>query len=158
MNKDIKLQQAIDNNVPLMMSIEDLFSNKENKKVLSSWSAATFWGFSPLIDTTLYITCPKGYNPNINKKYISVKQRAGTKYNQDILTFDYEGMKVNVYSPERTIVEIIKETKNSYTDVIVETIRNFFKNIKYSVNKLREMAKSFKIEHIVEAFMAVYNG
>jgi len=45
---------------------------------------------------------------------------------------------MNIYSPERTIIEIIKDAKGKYNDVLIETIRNFFNKIKYNSNELKK--------------------
>ena len=142
-------------NTTMLWSFNDIFTHKTNKGVISSWSAASYWGFSPKIDSKIYITYPKGYNPNFKSSNIVKKQRTGIKYSDDIQEITFDTKKMNVYSPERTIVEIIKDAKGEFNDVLVEIIKNFIKLIKYEFSNVIKWAKEFHIEGITKAFFVM---
>ena len=145
-------------NTTVLWSFESIFTGKSNKGVISSWSAASYWGFSPRIDSKIFITYPKGYNPNLKSSSIIKKQRSGDLYSKDIKHIMFDDKNMNVYSPERTIVELIKDAKGTFNDVLVETIKNFFNVVNYKYAVVIEWAKKFKIEGIVKAFFAMNNG
>ena len=147
--------EAREVNTSVLWSFESIFTKKTNKGVISSWSAASYWGFSPLLNSKAYITYPKGYNPNIKSSNLVKKQRAGNKYSEDIQHIMFDEQPMNVYSPERTIVEIIKDAKGIFNDVLVETIKTFIERVKYNFKDVLKWAKNFNIEGIVNAFFAM---
>lgn len=144
-------------NETILWSYDGIFTKKANRGVISSWSAASYWGFSPLIDLKVYITYPKGYNPNIKSPNVIKKHRSGEMYSSDIKHITFDNIDMNVYSPERTIVEIIKDAKGNFNDVLIETIRTFFSVISYKYSLILKWAKKFNIEGIVKAFFAMNN-
>ena len=134
----------------IWMDIEDLFSNTKKKIAISSWTAAEFYGFSNFINKKINFTVPNGYNDKRLRSIATVKQRNISKYNFQLETYLYDGKIINIYSPERTFVEILKENINNLTDTIKEFISNFFNTYKYSKEKLFEAAKWANIEKEVK--------
>ena len=144
-------------NTTVLWSFDSIFTEKTNNGVISSWSAASYWGFSPKIDSKIYITYPKGYDSNFKSVNLISRQRTGSKYWEDILKIAFDNKNMNIYSPERTIVEIIKDAKGEFNDVLVETIKNFIKLIKYEFSNVIKWAKRFHIEGIVKSFFVMTN-
>jgi len=142
----------------IFWSLEDEIINRTNKFVLSSWTAASIWGFNEIFDMKYFITFPKGYNLKTDPKTIVKKQRSKEKYNLGIIQIPYKGKKIKVYSPERAVVEIIEETKGNYNDVIISIIKNFFTYIDFDRDELLTIAKKFNVLEVVKVFMAVYCG
>ena len=148
----------IEENSAILFSTKSFFTPRTTKGVLSYESAASWWGFSEEIDSEWNITVPRNYNPTNKSKQYSFNRMAISKYELEIITFKLEDREVRVYSPERTIIEIVKRAKKSITDVIIQTIRNFFTNFKYSSDKLHQLAKEFNVDQEVTIWEMALNG
>lgn len=135
-----------DRDLPLSwLELSDMFQEKPNKVVVSSWTALDFFGINDDLIHEITITVPNGYNPVKIREVANVKQRNADKYGFQIESFNIEGKWVNIHSPERAFVEVIKEQKGRYSDVIISLIRRFFTKFKYDVKKLIDAAKRFNI-------------
>ena len=127
------------------IDLKDVYHKEPNKVVISSWTALDFYGINEDLISETYITVPKGYNPVKIREFAKVKQRSGERYDFQIEQYNIEDKIVNIYSPERAVVEVVKEQKGKYTDLIISFIKNFFRKFKYNVPKLIEAAKKFNI-------------
>ena len=135
-----------DRDLPLSwLELKDMFQDKPNKVVVSSWTALDFFEINDDLIHEITVTVPNGYNPVKIREVANVKQRSADKYDFQIETFNIEGKLVNIHSPERAFVEVIKEQKRNYNDVIISLIRRFFTEFKYDAKKLIEAAKKFNI-------------
>ena len=128
----------------ILFSIQDILKNK-TKMVISKWTSAALWGFSDVMNNKIDLTVPKGYNPRLNNKEVAIKQRTNNFFNPGIIRFMFEDQEIKVYSPERTIVELIKEKKDNLNDNDINTFRNFFNNFKYDPKELKNMANKFNV-------------
>ena len=124
------------------LSIADFFTDKRSIGVVSKNTAADMYGFSNLLLDEVNITIPKGYNNAIRAAY-SFNSNVKSKYSFQLDKYMIEGKQVRIYSPERTIVELIKEGYTKITDVFIDTMKLFFNNFKYSVKRLYEAAEFF---------------
>ena len=127
------------------LDLSEVFQDKPNKIVISSWTALDFFGINEDLIHETTVTVPKGYNSVKIREFANVKQRTPKKYDFQIEIFNIEGKLVNIHSPERAFVEVIKEQKGRYSDVIISLIRGFFTKFKYDVRKLIEAAEKFNI-------------
>ena len=135
-----------DRDLPISwLELSDMFQDKPNKVVVSSWTALDFFGINDILIHEITVTVPNGYNPVKIREVANVKQRNADKYDFQIETFNIEGKLVNIHSPERAFVEVIKEQKGKYNDVTISIIKRFFTKFKYDSKKLIEAAKKFKI-------------
>ena len=140
----------------IWIDIDDFFSITRNKIVISSWTAAEFYGFSNFINKELNFTVPVGYNNKNLRAGARVKQRNAEKFNFQLETYMYEEKVINIYSPERTFIEIFKENINNLTDTVKEFIKSFFREYKYSKEKLFKAAKWAKVEKEIKLMEMFY--
>ena len=156
---NIKLKSIyLEENSAILFSTKSFFTPRTTKGVLSFESAASWWGFSEAIDSEWDITVPRNYNPTNKSDQYNINRMANDKYDLEIITFKIEDREVRVYSPERTLIELVKRAKKSINDVIIQTIRNFFSMIEYSSKKLHELAKKFNVEQEVTIWEMALNG
>ena len=153
-NKNTYLEE----NSAILFSTKSFFTPRTTKGVLSYESAASWWGFSEDIGLEWSITVPRNYNPTNKSKQYNFNRMANDKYELEIITFKIEDREMRVYSPERTIIEIIKRAKKSINDVVIQTIRNFFYSFEYCTKKLHELAKKFNIDNEVTIWEMALNG
>ncbi|MCK5866817.1 MAG: hypothetical protein KAG14_00315 [Mycoplasmataceae bacterium] len=151
-------KEIVTKNENIIHSIESFFNRRTTKGVLSGESSAVWWGFSDVIPQTWHITVPGSYNATNKSSSFIFKKMNVKKYEIDIKRFSTDQGEIRVYSPERTIVEIIKSAKGNYTDVILQTIKNFFSTIKYQTKKLINIAKTFNVERELLAFKGAFGG
>ena len=140
----------------IWIDIEDFFSITRNKIIISSWTAAEFYGFSNFVNKELNFTVPISYNNKSLRAGAKVKQRNAEKISFQLETYMYEDKVINIYSPERTFIEIFKENINNLTDTIKEFIKGFFREYKYSKEKLFKAAKWAKVEKEVKLMEMFY--
>lgn len=142
-------------NEGFLAGISDLLPRRSKKYIISKYTAAEVWGFSPFLMTKLCLTVPKGYNPNKSKDY-EITTKVISKFENDMIKVTFEGREFRIYSPEKTLVEIVKSLKNEYNDQNLELIQMFFKKVKYDKKKLFEIAKEENALEAIAAFQVVY--
>ena len=130
----------------VLWSLEHIYRSNKEPMVISSWSAASYWGFSPLIDQKLYITYEKGKTLYIKSNVVSKKEQISENYHKGIVNICFDKTPMFVYEPERTIVEIIKEVNGVYNDVLIETITMFLDQQTNNLDKVITWSKWFNIE------------
>ena len=138
------------------MMIEPIFSNESKRGVITGVSAADLYGFSHVIPNKIDITYPKGYNPNKKKEHMNINYKTKDRYEYEMNLYLIDGIEYRIYSPERVIVEMIKNSKNNFNDMMISTIKEFFTNMEYDVNKIMEIARFFNIENQVKIAEAIY--
>ena len=138
------------------MAIEPIFINESKRGVITGTSAADLYGFSHVIPNKIDITYPKGYNSNKRKDIMNINYKTKERYEYEMNQYLIDGIEYRIYSPERVIVEIIKNSKNNFTDMMIATIKEFFTNMKYDFEKIMEVARFFKVENEVKIAEAIY--
>lgn len=147
-------------NTSVLLAVEELFTSKRKNGVISHNTAALAWGFSNLTTRKIDITFPKSKVSNDIKKDwddFNVYQQVIDKYIEGIETIEWEGKEIRIYSPERTIVEIIKEKGSRLNDTDIETIKTFFKYFNYDHNSLNKFSKLFNVEYEVNFARSLLN-
>lgn len=148
-------------NTFVLLTVEDFFTEKRKNGVLSMTTAAVIWGFSPVLLQKIDMTFPiSKVSTDIknNKNNFRILQQVEERYNEGINVINWDGKKIRVYSPERTIVELIKEYWTNLDDVVIETIRNFFKDFEYDSKELDYFAKLFNVQNEVKFARGLING
>lgn len=130
-------------------------TKKNNTRmILSKYSAAIFWGFSPLLTRKLYVTVPKCYH--VQSDNFDVSYRNKDVIDNDIINFTFEDRVVKITTLEKTFVDLIKEFKNDYNDHKTEIIKNFFNSTQYNKDYLYKLSKESNVFEIIKAFEAAY--
>lgn len=145
----------------ILASVEDLFTSKRVNGVLSFDTAAAVWGFSNKVIKKIDLTFPKSaVSKDIQqrKDYFNTHQQVAEKYSEGIELIDWEGKKIRIYCPERTIVEIIKQRSKKMTDIDIETIKSFFEDTAFDEKKLEYFTKKFNVEFEVNFIRRVINA
>ena len=81
----------------IWIDIEDFFSITRNKIIISSWTAAEFYGFSNFVNKELNFTVPISYNNKSLRAGAKVKQRNAEKISFQLETYMYEDKVINIY-------------------------------------------------------------
>lgn len=140
-------------NRSIMNSLDDVLSTKTQKWVLSKYSAAALWGFSNIFSSEIEVTFPKGQKSSKITDLVGqfkTHTRVDEKYEDGIVVVDYKGFPVKAYEPERTIVEIMKDSENAIDDIVLDTIKSFVENVDFDKDKIEKYAKMFNIEQAVK--------
>lgn len=144
--KDSKFYYEHVKDTIILASMEYFFTDKRKYGVISGTTAAAVWGFTNIIPTCIDLAFPKSKISNDARTgNFNCKQYIESKYEIGIETIVWNGSKIRIYNPERTIIEIIKENIQFFSDVIVDTFKRFFNETKYDQKKLYEYAKIFNI-------------
>ena len=130
------------------ISVEWFFTSRRKLGVISKESAADMYGFNNTILNGIDLTIPNGYNANL-KNHFDLNYNFEEKYNFQLERYLINEKEVRIYSPERTIVELIKKNFNNITDIFISLVKGFFESFKYNDKKLYEAASFFKVTNQV---------
>lgn len=143
-----------DNN---LISFSDIFDSRSEKGVICKYSAAYAWGFNKQKPDKTYITFPKFYNPAKKEAWMKLNYKVIKRYELQIETIKLNNISYRIYSPERTIVEIIKDNINNMNKYNIGITQNFFNSYKYDPKKLKEAASEFNVTEYVNMMVAIAN-
>jgi len=103
------------------------------------------------------MTFPAGYNTSaVSKKNVIVYYSVKRLYKIGIITMPTpNGLKVNTYNAERTIVELIQKRKNTDIQVITAALKSYVEQSKKDIPLLSEYASLFKVEKPLRYYLEV---
>jgi len=103
------------------------------------------------------MTFPAGYNTSaVSKKNVIVHYSVKRLYKIGIITMPTpNGLKVNTYNAERTIVELIQKRKKTDIQVITAALKSYVEQSKKDIPLLSEYASLFKVEKPLRYYLEV---
>lgn len=133
----------------MLWGYEDIFKRISKKVIISKFAAAELWGFSDTINSKWEVFVEKGYNNKNLRDHFVVTQLIPSKMNYEIVEVISNDVKFYITSPERTIVDLIKDAKGTYNDILISTIKEAFNGKYLDKLKLLNYAKEQKVSDIV---------
>lgn len=135
-----------------------LIQARSDKLVFSYGTALYFHGLSDRVPSTIDVTLPQGYNASrIKKTYQSIRvhyvKPELLEYERVIITTP-QGYKVQAYSHERCICELIKKPDSVDKQIYTQAIKQYFEESK-SHRGLLKTAKTFGVEDQVRRYLEV---
>lgn len=138
---------------------EDIFyslQQKYKRGVYSLETALYLWNLSDQYPFSLDMTFPRGYNHatldfDVNAHH-QVKKLQGLGITE---TKSFNGNIIKVYSPERTLAEILRTVNAVDIEIITNAYKSWAKNKKKNINLLMDFAEKFRVTDKVNNYLEV---
>lgn len=138
---------------------EDIFyslQQKYKRGVYSLETALYLWNLSDQYPFSLDMTFPRGYNhANLD---LDIKAHYQIKSLQDIgivETKSFNGNAIKVYSPERTLAEILRTVNMVDVEIVTNAYKTWAKRSKKNINTLLDFAEKFKVMDKANSYLEV---
>ena len=138
---------------------EDIFyslQQKYKRGVYSLETALYLWNLSDQYPFSLDMTFPRGYNhANLD---MDIKAHYQIKSLQDIRvteTKSFNGNTIKVYSPERTLAEILRTVNMVDIEIVTNAYKTWAKRSKKDINTLMDFAEKFKVMDKANSYLEV---
>jgi predicted transcriptional regulator of viral defense system len=127
------------------------------KSVVCLISALFFHKITTQIPHYVYVAIPRGAR-QIRMGYPPAQafNYSESSYNAGIEEHIIDGIKVKIYSPEKTIADCFKFRNKIGLDVALEALKLYQKRGGSDINKILEYAKICRIENIIKPYMEIF--
>lgn len=138
---------------------EDIFyslQQKYKRGIYSLETALYLWNLNDQYPFSLDMTFPRGYNhANLD---LDIKAHYQIKSLQDIgitETKSFNGNTIKVYSPERTLAEILRTVNMVDIEIVTNAYKTWTKRSKKDINALMDFAEKFKVTDKANSYLEV---
>lgn len=131
-----------------------MVSKKAPKGVICLISALAFHNLTTQIPHEVYLALPRGSEyPRIAHPPIRVFQMTGSAFQEGIDLHEIDGVRVRIYSPEKTIADCFKFRNRIGTDSAVEALRFYRERRKPKVSELLRCAAVCRVEGVMRPYL-----
>jgi len=117
-------------------------------------SALSYYNITTQIPHMVYIALKKGAEtPRIDYPPVSVHRFSEDSFKTGIVEKEIDGIKINIYSPEKTIADCFKFRNKIGLDVALEALKLYKANYKFNMNKLMRYAKVCRVYNIIKPYL-----
>jgi predicted transcriptional regulator of viral defense system len=124
------------------------------KAVLCLISALSFHEITTQIPHKIYMALPeKTAPPHIDNLPLSVHRFSGQAYSSGIEEHEIDGVKIKVYSVEKTLADCFKFRNSIGMEVVLEALKLYRSRKPLHVNELLKYARVCRIERIMKPYL-----
>ena len=124
------------------------------KSVICLISALSFHNLTTQIPHHIDLAVPKdARSPKIDYPPVSVHHISEPAFSAGVGTHDLNGVKVRIYSIEKTLADCFKFRNQIGMDVAVEALKLYRERQKLNANKLVEYAKVCRVMRVMEPYL-----
>jgi predicted transcriptional regulator of viral defense system len=117
-------------------------------------SALSFHEMTTQIPHVVSIALKKGdETPRIDYPPIAVHRFSGDSYKAGIEEHVVDGVKVKIYSPEKTLVDCFKFRNKIGQDVVIEALGFYKARKKINVDRLLQFARICRVENVMRPYL-----
>ena len=126
------------------------------KGVFSHNTALYLHGFSDRTPLTYEMTFPQGYNPtSAQKENVKARTVLPKFYKLGMTEIDTSsGKKVVVYDLERTLCDMVKDTKTD-KQILLPALKDYVRSKEKNISKLMTYATALKVENKMRNYMEI---
>lgn len=140
-------------------STEDIFYSLQQKYkngIYSLETALYLWNLSDQYPFSLDMTFPRGYNNAKLDLEVNAHFQVKELVNQGITTTkSFSGNIIKLYSPERTLAEILRPINDVDIEIITSAFKTWARRNHKDINSLVEFAEKFKVLSKVNSYLEV---
>ena len=126
------------------------------KAVICLISALDFHDLTTQMPRQITIALPRGERkPKLDYPHIQVVHMAKPAYAAGIEMHDADGLPIRVYSPEKTIADIIKFRNTVGIDLVQESLRLYLGRPSVQLVKLLQFAQINRVEGLLRRYLEV---
>lgn len=124
------------------------------KAVLCLISALSFHEITTQIPHKIYIALPiKTISPRVDDLPLSVHWFSGQSYQSGIEEHEIDGVKVKVYSVEKTLADCFKFRNAIGMDVVLEALKLYRSRKRLNVSDLLKYARICRVERVMTPYL-----
>ncbi|MEI8301509.1 MAG: type IV toxin-antitoxin system AbiEi family antitoxin domain-containing protein [Chlamydiota bacterium] len=117
-------------------------------------SALYFHHLTVQIPKWIDVAVPQSYKPPIlQNPPVHFHWFSKTVFNTGVETHNFNGIKVHIYSPEKTIVDCFRLRKKISIDIALEALKTYLIRKKPNLKLLRTLAHESRISQIIEPYI-----
>ncbi|MEI6614766.1 MAG: type IV toxin-antitoxin system AbiEi family antitoxin domain-containing protein [Chrysiogenales bacterium] len=117
-------------------------------------SALSFHELTTQIPHQVHVALPNGAEePRLDHPPLRTYRFSGTAFTEGVETHDIDGVKVKIYSPEKTIADCCKFRSRIGLDTAVEAIRYYRERNRIRVDQLMHYASICRIDKIIRPYL-----
>ena len=117
-------------------------------------SALVIHELTTQIPHSVQIAFPKGkHAPRIKYPPIEVFRFSAAALTAGVETRQFDGTRVRVFSPEKTLADVFKFRNRIGLDVAVEALRNYTRRKKRRLPLVMEFAKTCRVENVMRPYL-----
>lgn len=117
-------------------------------------SAIYFHHLTVQIPRWIDVAVPRAYKaPLFDNPPVHFHWFSDTGFNSGIERHNFNGIEVQIYSPEKSIVDCFRLRKKIGNDVALEALTTYLKQKKINLKQLRKLAKESRVTHIMEPYI-----
>lgn len=140
-------------------STEDIFyslQQKYKRGIYSLETALYLWNLSDQYPFNLDMTFPRGYNHANLDIDISAHYQIKDLQNLGVTeTKSFNGNIIKVYSPERTLAEILRAVNAVDVEIVTNAYKMWTKSSKKDINALMDFANKFRVTKKINNYLEV---
>ncbi len=134
-------------------SFTDIYA-ANNKAVICLLSAIEYYDLTTFNPTVVSVAIPhNAAKPKIIFPPTKIYFFKDKYYHTDIITIKSKNGTFNIYSVEKTIVDLFRYRNKIGDDIVLEVLKNYIHHNKKNLYKLLECAKFFKIQDKLLPYM-----
>ena len=132
---------------------------RSRQGVICLVSALSFHELTLQIPRQIYMAIPAGRKPPIlTHPPIRVFYYSRQTFGGGVETHEMNGVKVRIYSPERTLADCFKFRNKIGTDVAIEALKMYFRRRKSDVNLVMRFARMCRVEKVMAPYLETVLG
>ncbi len=124
------------------------------KSIICLISALYFYNLTTQIPGSVFIALPRNIRiPKVSYPPIDVIRLSFSIYSAGVEEHFLDGIKVRIYSPEKTIADCFKYRGKLGEDLAIEALKSYISQRRPKLDKLMEFARLDRVEKILRPFL-----
>lgn len=117
-------------------------------------SALSFYEITTQIPHEVYIALKRGTEtPRIKHPPVRVFRFTGDAFTEGVETPIVDGVKLHIYSPEKTLADCFKFRNKIGLDTVIEALKFYRDKKRLNVNELMRYARICRVEKVMKPYM-----
>jgi predicted transcriptional regulator of viral defense system len=124
------------------------------KGVICLISALSYYDLTSQIPRQVDIALLRGAkHPSLKYPPIRIFYFSGEAFDFGVQEYELDGVKVHMYSPEKTLADCFKYRNRVGLDVAVEALKTYWNERRGNVDKLMESARACRVEKVMKPYI-----
>lgn len=124
------------------------------KGVICLISALSYYDLTSQIPRQVDIACLRGTKrPSLEYPPIRIFYFSGEAFDFGVREYELDGVKMRMYSPEKTLADCFKYRNRVGLDVAVEALKTYWNERRGNVDKLMESARVCRVEKVMKPYI-----